>query len=116
MARPSEIKDLYKRLDVSPCASQDQIKSAYRKLAHQWHPDKNPGKEKESRLEFIAVSEAYIELRDEARPQNKQPEEDSDSYKMYQAIFEELEKSNNELYQMLKMFGVNPSLIRNFGF
>ena len=116
MARPSEIKDLYERLEVSPSASQEEIKSAYRKLAHQWHPDKNPGNERESRLEFIAVSEAYVELRCESRPQNTQPEEDSDSYKMYQAIFEELEKSNNELYQMLKMFGVSPSSIRNFGF
>ena len=67
MARPSEIKNLHERLGISSSASQEEIKSAYRKLAHQWHPDKNPGNEVASRLEFIAVSEAFKELSEEGR-------------------------------------------------
>lgn len=62
MKKPSEISDYYERLGVDRDSSVDEIKSSYRKLAMQYHPDKNPGREKESKIEFIAVSEAYENL------------------------------------------------------
>jgi DnaJ-class molecular chaperone len=58
------MKDYYKTLGVPDNASQDDIKNAFRKLAFQYHPDKNPGNEKEAGLKFKKISEAYAILGD----------------------------------------------------
>lgn len=55
-------KDYYKTLGVEKGASQDEIKKAFRKLAHQHHPDKG-GDEKK----FKEASEAYQTLSDEKK-------------------------------------------------
>jgi molecular chaperone DnaJ len=56
-------KDYYELLDVSRNASEEEIKKAYRKLALQYHPDRNPG-DKQSEEKFKEVSEAYQILSD----------------------------------------------------
>ncbi len=48
-------KDLYELLGVAKNASQDEIKKSFRKLAHQYHPDKSNGDEKK----FKEVNAAY---------------------------------------------------------
>ena len=55
--------DFYKELGVSRSASDDEIKKAYRKLAAQLHPDKNPG-DKKSEARFKTVNRAYQALSD----------------------------------------------------
>jgi curved DNA-binding protein len=55
--------DFYKDLGVSKGASADEIKKAYRKLAGQLHPDKNPG-DKKSETRFKAVNRAHQVLSD----------------------------------------------------
>jgi molecular chaperone DnaJ len=56
-------KDFYEILGVAKTASDDEIKKSYRKLAVQYHPDKNPG-DKAAEEKFKELSEAYDVLRD----------------------------------------------------
>ncbi len=59
-------KDFYSLLGVSRTATPDEIKKAYRKLALQFHPDKNPGNKK-AEEKFKEISEAYDTLGDEKK-------------------------------------------------
>ena len=54
--------DYYKILGVSPDATQDQIKKAYKKLAFKHHPDRN--KRKNAKSKFQRITEAYAVLSD----------------------------------------------------
>ena len=56
-------RDYYEVLGVARGASEQEIKSAYRRLAHQHHPDKNQG-DAESENRFKELSEAYAVLSD----------------------------------------------------
>ena len=57
-------KDFYEVLGVAREASPEQIKSAYRKAALQYHPDRNLEKKPEAEESFRAASEAYAVLSD----------------------------------------------------
>jgi len=57
-------KDYYGILGVTRNASDIEIKKAYRKLAMQYHPDRNPGKEKWANEKFKDINEAYGVLGD----------------------------------------------------
>lgn len=59
------MKDYYKILGVPENASQADIKKAFRKLAFKYHPDTNPGNEREAAERFKEISEAYGVLGDE---------------------------------------------------
>ena len=56
-----EQRDYYEILGVSSDANEKQIKAAYRKLAFQYHPDRNTG-DPESASMMKAVNEAYAVL------------------------------------------------------
>lgn len=58
-----EYRDYYKILGVPRGSSADEIKSAYRKLAMQYHPDRNPG-DKQAEDHFKEINEAYQVLSD----------------------------------------------------
>ncbi|HRR57361.1 MAG TPA: DnaJ domain-containing protein, partial [Acidobacteriota bacterium] len=59
-------KDYYATLGVNRNASADEIKKAYRKLAKQYHPDRNPG-DKQAEERFKEIQEAYAVLSDPER-------------------------------------------------
>jgi len=62
-------RDFYDVLGVNKSASPEELKSAYRKLAVKYHPDKNPG-DKTAEDKFKEASEAYGILSDQEKKQN----------------------------------------------
>jgi curved DNA-binding protein CbpA len=56
-------KDYYEILGVDPKATSEEIKSAYREQAFQYHPDRNPNNS-EAKKKFLEISEAYRVLND----------------------------------------------------
>jgi curved DNA-binding protein len=59
-------RDYYETLGVARDASDDDIKKAYRKLARQYHPDRNPG-DKQAEAKFKEIQDAYDVLSDKAK-------------------------------------------------
>ncbi len=74
-------KDYYKILGVEKNATQKDIKKAYRKLAAQYHPDKNPG-DKGAEEKFKEINEAHEVLSDPEK--RKKYEQLGADWEMYQ--------------------------------
>ena len=63
------MKDYYRILGVPDNANQEEIKKAFRRLAFKYHPDTNPGNEKQAEERFKEINEAYGVLRDKSKRQ-----------------------------------------------
>src|ERR1700754_943368 len=59
-------QDFYATLGVAREAGAEDLKKAYRKLAMQYHPDRNPG-DKQAEVRFKEVNEAYDVLKDDQK-------------------------------------------------
>ena len=64
--------DYYKTLGVGKNATDEEIKKAYRKLARQYHPDRNPGN-KQAEEKFKEISQAHDVLSDPGEAQGLRP-------------------------------------------
>lgn len=63
--------DPYKVLGVSPDASDEEIKSAYRRLAKQYHPDRNPG-DAEAAKKMQQINDAYDRIKNPEKTRSQQ--------------------------------------------
>ncbi len=63
------MKDYYQILGVADNANQEDIKKAFRRLAFKYHPDTNPGNEKQAEERFKEINEAYGVLGDKSKRQ-----------------------------------------------
>lgn len=63
------MKDYYQIFGVPDSANQEEIKSAFRKLAFKYHPDTNPGNEQQAEEKFKEINEAYGVLGDKDKRQ-----------------------------------------------
>lgn len=64
----SKRKDYYKILGISKTSSAAEIKRAYKKLALQWHPDKNVANREEAEAKFREIAAAYEVFSPEKMP------------------------------------------------
>ncbi len=62
-------RDYYEVLGVARTAAVEEIKSAYRKAALKWHPDRNPENKADSEVKFRECTEAYSVLSDAQKRQ-----------------------------------------------
>ncbi len=69
MAKHTNQRDYYEILGVTRTASVEEIKSAYRKCALKWHPDRNPENKAEAEVKFRESTEAYSILSDQQKRQ-----------------------------------------------
>jgi DnaJ-class molecular chaperone len=53
------VKDYYSLLGIPAEATSEEVKSAFRRMALKYHPDRNPGNEGEAEVKFKEINEAY---------------------------------------------------------
>ncbi len=64
------MKDYYNILGVNKSSNKEEIKTAYKKLALKYHPDKNIDNKEEAENKFKEISEAYEILSDDEKKNN----------------------------------------------
>ena len=95
------MKDYYNILNIDKTATEDEIKKAYKKLALQYHPDKNQTNKDEAENKFKEISEAYEVLSD---PQKKNNYDNGNNITIHQAnpfdIFNNIFNHSNNIFDI----------------
>ena len=79
-------KDYYAILGVTTSTSDGDLKKAYRKLAQQYHPDRNPG-DKEAEERFKEINEALWEIEDDIRDKERAKAFDERFIELARAVY-----------------------------
>lgn len=93
-------KDYYKIMGVSPTATEQEIKTAYRKLARKYHPDLNKEADAESR--FKEMGEAYEILRDSTK------RKEYDHYLKNREFHEHVQHASESPHHSYSYYGNSP--------
>ncbi len=107
-------RDYYEVLGVPKSASADEIKSAYRKAALKWHPDRNPNQKEIAEEKFREATEAYSVLSD-ARKRSAYDRfghagvSGIGSEAVNSSIFEEFQDIFGDFFGFEEIFGRGPS-------
>lgn len=103
-------KDYYRVLGVGEGATVEEIKKTYRKLAFQYHPDKNPGSEEMMK----EINEAYAVLSDE----RKRNEYDSFRYRYGPSARDQFRQSyaEQDIFKDSDIYQIFEELSKAFGF
>ncbi len=86
--------DPYKVLGVSPDASDEEIKKAYRRLAMQYHPDRNPG-DQEAAKKMQQINDAYDRIKNPEKARQSQ----QGGYGGYNGYGQSYQHANGDQYQ-----------------
>ncbi len=82
------VSDPYKVLGVSPDASDEEIKRAYRRLAKQYHPDRNPGDQLAAK-KMQEINAAYEQIKNPEKATQQNPYGGYDPYRGYQRSYQQ---------------------------
>lgn len=99
-------KDYYLILNISPCATNDEIKSAYRNMSKRWHPDRNPGVDVTNVMQNI--NEAYAILKDPEKKNRYDSE-----YRRYQRMCQPKYNTERSCTENWTQYDVNDETVKN---
>jgi len=106
----------YEVLGVSPGCSEDELKSAYRKLAKQYHPDLHPG-DAQAAAKMNEINAAYEQIKNPPNSSGYSPygqqtysyyhtQNGTGSYDPFEDIFRDFQQQNHTSYHRVNLGGV----------
>ena len=111
------LKDYYSILGVNVNASAEDIKRAFRRLALQYHPDRNPENIEEAEAKFKEINEAYEVLSDEEKRWRYNSLTRLSSYPRSRVVIEDIfsESAESDILREMLQKMVESGVVSGFG-